>query len=375
MAKVITSYSAKLASRGYIYSSPDINSSRTQYEAGTALTLPGNYAERMVDIFYPVDAPYGWVQWHIVGDINPNYTTTTDACTPPTSVTLSGNTLTITGGAGGDLNTFQGYGISWRDKPIGGSYGGWTADVVVNSTNTTVTYGVSVPSGCVREFRVRTLGSAGASYYSGYVTCPTTLTGNTAPSKPSIVFPASGKSTYCATPIVKVSCPSDPEGDTMTLYRKIDSGNWSSIGTLKSGNKLDTLPSLSTGSHTIYYKLADSHGLESGSVSITVTKVALTWTRTIATGTVISNEKVSHKADINQMLTVLNAQRGWYGNSTVALPGTVGRFSDWKTQMEQMETAIKANATTAGKTVTFATVPSYPTASVINAIRTQLTAF
>lgn len=376
MAQVITSYSAKMASTGYIYASPDIYSSHVQYDVGTALTLPADYASRMSGEFYPVSAPSGWVLYYEIGSITPNYKTVTDACTAPTSVTLSGKVLTIKGGAGGDLNTFSGYGISWRDAAIGTtSYGSWTSDVTVSSSNATVTYNVTAPSGYVRQFRVRTLGSAGSSYYSAYVTCGTTLTGNTAPSKPSIVFPASGKYTYCATPVVKVSCPADPEGDTMTLYRKVDSGSWTSIGTLTSGNKLDTLPTLSTGNHTIYYKLADSYGLESSSVSISVTKVALTWTRTIATGTVISNEKVSHKADITQMVTVLNAQCGWYGNNTITLPGTVGRFGDWKAQMEQMETAIKANATTAGKTVSFDTVPSYPTASVINAIRTRLTAF
>lgn len=375
MAQVINSYSATMSQTGYIYSSPDENSSKTKYEAGTALTLPANYASRETNGFYPVNAPSGWIYFYILGNIKPNYTTTTDACTPPNSITLSGNTLTITGGNGGDLNTFTGYGISWRDKPIGGNYGSWTFDVVVNSNNTTVTYGVSVPSGCVREFRVRTLGSAGASYYSGYVTCPTTLTGNTAPYAPDIVSPTNGKTTYSGTPVVKVNCPADPEGNTMTLYRKIDSGSWASVGTLASGTKLDTLPLLSDGSHTIYYKLADSHGLESGTVSVTFTKTALTWTRPIATGTVISNEKVSHKADINQMLTVLNAQRGWYGNSAIALSGTLGRFSDWKVQMEQLEAAIEANATTAGQTVTFSTVPAYPTASVINAIRAKLIEF
>lgn len=184
MAKVITSYSAQLTSRGYIYSSPDVNSSRTQYESGTPITLPENYAERMVDTFYPVDAPYGWVQWYIVGDVTPNYTTTTDTCLPPSSVTLNVTTkiLTITGGAGGDLNTFAGWGVSWRERPENGTaWGAWSVDTVTTSN----VVSVSVNAGMVRQFRVRTRGSAGASYFSAYVECPTVLVGITACSAPT----------------------------------------------------------------------------------------------------------------------------------------------------------------------------------------------
>lgn len=377
MARVVSNYSAVLTNTSYIFDRPSADGDKTQYDYGQELVLPADYGSRETDGFYPVIYPEsGWVYFHVVGSITPNYTTVTDPCTAPTSVTLSGKTLTISGGAGGDLNTFQGYHVSWRDANIGTtSYGSWSSDVTVSSSNTTVTYAVSAPAGKVRQFRARTIGSAGSSYYSSYVTCGTTLAGNTAPRNPSIVFPTSGKSTHSATPVVKVNCPADPEGNTMTLYRKVDNGSWTSIGTLTSGDKLDILPSLSNGSHTIYYKLADSYGLESGTVSVAITKLALTWTRAIATGTVISNNTISHKADITQMLNVLNTQCGWYGKSTVALTGTLGRFGDWKAQMQQFESAIKTNATAVGKTISFGTVPGYPTASVINEIRTQLLAF
>lgn len=187
MAKVITNYSAKFTSAGYIYASPDIYSSHTQYDVGTPITLPKDYAARMDGEFYPVDAPYGWVLYYEIGGITANYTTTTDTCTPPSSVTLNVNTkvLTITGGAGGDLNTFQGWGVSWRERAESGTtWGSWSSDTV--TTTNTVT--VSVNAGMVRQFRVRTRGSAGSSYYSAYVECPTLLVGITAATAPTGIY-------------------------------------------------------------------------------------------------------------------------------------------------------------------------------------------
>ena len=369
MAQVVENYSAKLVSTAYIFSSPDTSSSKTQYSAGTPITLPANYAERMDGEFYPVDAPYGWVIWYEIGDITPNYKTVTDPCTAPTSVTLSGKTLTIKGGAGGDLNTFSGYGISWRDRVVGTStWGSWISDTVVNSTSTTVTYTVTAPAGYERQFRARTLGGAGSSYYSAYVTCGTTLTGNTAPGTPTFRLPAADATSRSQTPVMVLSVPADADGDTLTLKRQIDSGSWVTVKTIKQGAVYDWLPTLASGSHTVRYKLADPYA-EGSAASRTFTVSPATWGRTIATGTVISNKTVSHRADINELLTVVNAQRAFYGLAAVSLPGTVGKFSDWKSQMQQLLTAINAIRTAAGQNAESLTIPAYPTASTFNSLR------
>lgn len=354
----------------------DNSGAQIKIDNGEVINLMPNYKETAENGHWRLYShnSYWLHNSYISRDITPVYAT--DKCTAPTSITLDVNTkiLTISGGAGGDLNDFTGYRVRWRDALIGEEFGGtWSESVVVASTNTTATYEVTAPPGYVRQFAARTIGSAGSEYYSNYVICSTTLTGNTAPSTPSIIFPTNGKTTYSTTPVIGVNCPADVDGDTMSLYRKIDSESWESIGTLISGNQFDALPSLSTGEHTVYYKLADDYE-ESESVSVMFTVSELEWTRTISTGTVISNKNISHKADIDQMLTVLNTQCEWYGNSPIEFIGTLGRFGDWKAQMEQMEAAISSNVTTAGKTVTFDTVPSYPTASVINEIRAQLTA-
>lgn len=376
MAQVVANYSAKLTSTAYIFSSPDESSSKAQYSVGTPITLPADYAARMDGEFYPVDAPYGWVLYYEIGDITPNYKTVTDACTAPTSLGLNTTTkiLTISGGAGGDLNTFQGYHVSWRDKPIGGSYGSWSSDVTVSSTSTTAKYTVTAPAGYVRQFRARTIGSAGSSYYSAYTTCSTTLTGNTAPSAPTIKRPAASAKTLSTTPVIVVACSADPDGDSMTLKRQIDGGSWTTVKTLTSGTVYDQLPALGTGSHTVAYKLADAYE-ESSAASVTFTVSAHSWGRTIQTGSVISNKSISHRTDINELLSAVNVQRAFYGLSAISLPGTLGRFGDWKSQMQALQTGITGSAGAAGKTMTWSTVPAYPTASIINQIRTAVKSF
>lgn len=171
----------------YVYPTTSGTSSGTQVAKGTLMRFPVDsngklrYENGLARTTSPVD---GWVNMANVSNLKIVYETTTDKCTPPTSVTLNENTkvLTITGGSGGDLNAFQGWGVSWRERPENGSlWGSWSNDEVT----TTNTVSVTVNAGMVRQFRVRTRGSAGSSYYSAYVECPTLLVGITACSAPT----------------------------------------------------------------------------------------------------------------------------------------------------------------------------------------------
>lgn len=189
MAQIINYYVAYTNTRCYIYPSSAWNTSGIlQLEADTQVTLYVNSAGNGVlteNGFYRVRTPQeGWIQSWEVSNITPSTTTTTDVCKPPTSVTLDVNAkkLTITGGSGGDLNTFTGWGVSWRERNENGTtWGAWSADTVTTSNVVTV----SVNAGKVRQFRVRTRGSAGSNYYSAYVVCPTLLVGITACKAPT----------------------------------------------------------------------------------------------------------------------------------------------------------------------------------------------
>lgn len=373
MAQAVDSYSAVMTNTGYIYDRPDASGSKTQYQYGTELLLPANYAERETNGFYPVIYPEnGWISYMIVSQRTPNYKTVTDACTGPDSLSISGGTLTITGGAGGDLNTFSGFGISWRERDITGTeWGAWSAE----SVTTARTISATANAGKVRQYRVRTQGSAGEAYYSGYVVCETLVSGNTAAKTPVILLPASGAVSGSATPVVVISCGADNEGDQMTLRRSIDGGDWTDAASVPGtgGTVYDRLPAQSAGMHTIRYKLADANAAESGEAGVTVAIGTADWMREIRSGDIISNKEISHIADINEMAAAVNVQRLYYGLDVITLPGTVGRFADWGRQMQTMLDASRQCLAAAGQPVTASESDIYPCAATINELRQRIT--
>lgn len=374
MAQVIVSY-VGVATGGatfYYYKSPDNTSPATRIYNGNGVQLPADYYSRVTNNMFPIIGPgKGWMYSYNITDITPVYTTVTDKCTPPSSVTLNTSTkvLTVNGGAGGDLNTLVGWGVSWRDQQIGAStWGAWSGDTLITGR----TLNVTAPAGYTRQFRARTRGSAGASYFSDYVVCATALTGNTAPSAPTVTRPSSGAVTHSTTPVVILSCPADPERDAMTLKRQVDSGSWQTVGSVPGagGTVRDKAPALAAGAHTLRYTLTDVHGLVSGTTSVSLTVTPVTWGRSISAGSVIANQSISHRADIQELRAAVNVLRAYYGLGGMTLPGTVGNFSSWKEQMAALQTAIGEALAVAGVTVpTWQIVPGWPSAAVINQIR------
>lgn len=372
MAQVIDNYSAVMTNTGYIYDRADVSGSKTQYEYGTELLLPANYAERETNGFYPVIYPEnGWINYMIVSQRTPNYKTVTDACTTPESLSISGNTMTITGGAGGDLNTLEGFGLQWRERDADGSWGSWSTEAV--SASRTVT--VAVNPSKVRQYRVRTRGSAGEAYYSEWVVCETLLNGNTAAATPSITLPANEAVSGSQTPVVVISCCADSEGDQMTLQRSIDGGDWMNAATVagSGGTVYDQLPAQASGRHTIRYKLVDINQAESGAAEIAIVVGAAAWSRSIASGNIISSKTISHQADIMEMLNAVNVQRLYYGLDPITLPGTLGRFVDWGRQMDALLKATNACHAAAGQPAEQSDTDStWPNAAMINLIRQKI---
>lgn len=99
----------------------------------------------------------------------------------PENVTLSGTLsreaveLSWLAGSAGTGNSVTGYDVQYRDSADGATYGDWAA--ASGSPVTGLGIAVSPPEtvGHYRQFRVRTRGSAGSSYYSGWVTLSTPL--------------------------------------------------------------------------------------------------------------------------------------------------------------------------------------------------------
>ena len=101
-------------------------------------------------------------------------------CTAPTSFSLSSSpfdknvTLNWSGASGGTNNNISSYKIQYNTSSNNSTWDGWNDLVSVSSTsasdNKTIDMSSKVSIGYYVKFRIRTQGSAGSDYYSGYKT-------------------------------------------------------------------------------------------------------------------------------------------------------------------------------------------------------------
>lgn len=145
----------------------------------------------------------------------------TTACGAPTSCSVSpilaeGTvTLSWSGASSGINNTISSYEIQYSDSTDNLTWGAWTALTTVNTTATSGSVSVDPPStrGNYRRFQVRTRGTAGASYYSGWKVSTNSVRRNTAPS------PAASA----------VASPAEYSNETITLTWSGASGGTSPV--------------------------------------------------------------------------------------------------------------------------------------------------
>jgi hypothetical protein len=136
----------------------------------TVSRIPGTYTQFGV---WTIDALNVYSGEKISGSIYCNIT----AAGAPTSCSLNatlaeGNvTLSWTGATGGAGNAISAYEIQYSESVDGIIWGEWIALSTVNSTATNGNTSVAPSStrGNYRRFQVRTCGSAGSAYYSGWI--------------------------------------------------------------------------------------------------------------------------------------------------------------------------------------------------------------
>lgn len=116
------------------------------------------------------------------------------ACSAPNSFAVSPSiaegtaTLSWSGATGGAGNAITGYEIEYRDSTDNSTWGAWEALGIIGSSATNGNLTTSPPGirGNYRQFRIRTQGSAGASYYSDWVLTSNTLRKNVLPTPPAV---------------------------------------------------------------------------------------------------------------------------------------------------------------------------------------------
>lgn len=117
------------------------------------------------------------------------------ACGAPTSCSVSptvgeGNvTLSWSGASDGTNNSITSYEIQYSDSSDNSTWGSWTALTTVTTSATSGSLSVAPPAtrGYYRRFQVRTRGSAGASYYSGWKISTNSVRKNIPPEQATVL--------------------------------------------------------------------------------------------------------------------------------------------------------------------------------------------
>ena len=143
---------------------------------------------------------------------NSGYTVTsspllTTACGAPSACSVSPTVaegsaaLSWSGASGGTNNAITGFEIQYSDSSNNNDWGSWTALSTVSSSSASGSLSVAPPStrGSHRRFRVRTQGSAGSGYYSGWTVSSNSVRKNTPPEKASVL--TASPSVYSEGPI------------------------------------------------------------------------------------------------------------------------------------------------------------------------------
>lgn len=211
----------------------------------------------------------------------------TMACGAPTSCSVSpilaegAVTLSWSGASSGINNTISSYEVQYSDSTDNLTWGAWTALTTVTTTATNGSVSVDPPStrGNYRRFQVRTRGTAGASYYSGWKVSSNSVRRNTAPS------PATSA----------VASPAAYSNETITLTWSGASGGTSPV----KGYQIASRTSLDNSTWSAWNVLVIlTLSASGGSYNPTVSSTPGTYTQfgiwTIDTFDVYSVEKISN---------------------------------------------------------------------------------
>lgn len=189
-----------------------------------------------------------------------NYTPIT-VCSAPTSASVTPSlcennpTLTASGASGGSANAITGYEIQYAESANGTTYGAWTALKTVSTTGASLSTAVTLPSvrAYSRKYRLRTLGAAGASYYSAWKET-NAVKRNSLPTSPTS-FTAAPEVYVSGAIALTYSGATDPDGNLSThnvqYATKSGVGAWSAWANLTNGITSHT-PTLSPGQSIKY---------------------------------------------------------------------------------------------------------------------------
>lgn len=205
--------------------------------------------------------------------INITWETRTTACGAPTSISFSsvvkpGGTLTISwsGATDGTNNTITGYDVYYRLGSAPTTTGYQERKLGVTGTSTTFTIPTTAARGTTFYAMVRTRGTAGSSYYSGFKSGSGGKV-NTLPTTPTVTFNYSQIPSTGGTVQITNLSASDANGQSITYYYSTSLFGTKTPVKIKDSFQL-------TETTTYYFWSYDNLEYSANASSVTITRVS-----------------------------------------------------------------------------------------------------
>jgi len=318
-------------------------------------------------VFYTSDTSdngYAYFEGASSNDYKPyleiNYHDSTTGCNAPTACSLDntfaeGNvTLSWSGASGGTSNSISAYEIQYSESADNINWTGWSGLTTV-STNSSSGSCVVSPSdirGYYRRFQVRTQGTAGSSYYSGWKVSTNSVRKNSLPPTPTVIAPKEGSTTYNPNPRILLKTGTEVDGQRQNIQVKNANGVWESTAANTdlfsvSGWLGDNIPTdyrykaSSIGSKIVNFRSVEE-GMNNASyeMSRTFLIAALTFTDILLTSG-ITHVKATH---IQELRNAVNMVRDYYGLNAFAWSESIisgkTQIKNWSYHIQELRSAI-----------------------------------
>ena len=278
-----------------------------------------------------------------------DYTLPFSACTAPSAASLDaavseGNvTLSFSGAAGGTNNGITGMEVQYSESDDNASWSAWQALTVIATSSGSGSFAVAPSStrARYRRFQLRTLGAAGASYYSGWKVVTGSVRRNSAPVAPGVTAPVASKITYNSQPRILATVGSDADGHTQTLAASGYAA--SSTGAQAAGKKLVLRRSsaAAAGAQSVSVSSTDALGVASSAVDRSFTYAVPSW----ADAALVAGETPIKAAHMAELQTAINNVRAYYGlvaYAFTAITAGVTGLAGWTGHVAELRAAIDA---------------------------------
>ncbi|MDR1821148.1 MAG: fibronectin type III domain-containing protein [Oscillospiraceae bacterium] len=261
------------------------------------------------------------------------------ACSLAATLSETAVLLSWSGASAGYGNAITGYEVQYRDSADGSAWGEWMNSTTVANTAASGSLTVSPPAfrGYCRQFRVRTLGSAGSGYCSGWILSGNTLRRNQAPAVP-LLAPTGGGSSFNPRPFVLGTADTEPDGNVQTLKAAFGTQAIVQQAIASAGQAFAVRPAANiSGQVQVTIYMTDSFGVNSGS-SIRTIKVDGADFSAIIPGK--TRVRAAHVTELRSAIDKLRLYYGLGAYSWTPITPNVTSTGDWATHVLELRAAI-----------------------------------